>query len=273
MRLKAVRPTAMARLQMRATTSGSAWRSGWRCPPCSATTTTPARSPVSARSPPPHARAVAADQRRAQWRFAVTDTDGRLLFDGITRRRPIGLTAGGPRGGIVELHVPVTLLAELTNSAGATEPAVAPWTAVLADIGRQYAARDGRDLDAHPDDRLPRSALRRHTQIRDRSCVGVGCRHRPTRCDQDHTTAYQLGGETVAADLAPLCRHDHVLKAHGWTLQQPEPGTFLWISPLGGRYEVQPEPVLPPPPALRPGPDDPSEPGRPVVVPPQPFAE
>jgi len=222
--------------------------------------------------PASHARTLVADQRRAQWRFAITDPDGRLLFDGLTRRRPTGpattgpattgpATTGpattGPRGGIVELHIPATLLAELTSGGRTAEAAVAPWAGVLADIAHQYNQYDRRDLDAHPDDRLPRAALRRHTQIRDRTCVGVGCRHRPTRCDQDHTTEYQHGGQTVAADLGPLCRHDHVLKDRGWTLEQPRPGTFVWTSPLGGRYEVQPEPVLPPLPDACPAPDDP----------------
>ena len=208
--------------------------------------------------PATHARAVVADQRRAEWRWAITDASGRLLFDGITRRRPTGLAATGPRGGIVELHLPAALLAELTSGAPAAEPAVARWAGVLADIARRYGERDRRDLDAHPDDRLPRAALRRHTQIRDRSCVGIGCRRRPTRCDQDHTVAYQDGGETVAADLAPLCRHDHTLKGDaGWTLHQPAPGTFVWTSPLRGRYEIQPEPILPPLPDACPGPDDP----------------
>ena len=48
------------------------------------------------------------------------------------------------------------------------------------------------------------------------------------------------------------------LKGHaGWTLHQPAPGTFVWTSPLGGRYEIEPEPILPPLPDTRPGPDDP----------------
>ena len=188
--------------------------------------------------PASHARAVVARQRRAEWRYAVTDTEGRLLFDGITRRRPTGLGTTGPRGGIVELHVPAALLAELTLDGRTAEQAVADWAGVLADIARQYGGRHQRDLDARPGDRLPHAALRRHTQIRDRTCVGIGCRHRPTRCDQDHTVEYQDGGPTVAADLAPLCRHDHTLKGQaGWTLEQPAPGTFLWRSPLGGRYD------------------------------------
>ena len=208
--------------------------------------------------PASHARAVVAEQRRAEWRFAVTDTDGRLLHDGITRRRPTGLATDGPSGGIVELQVPAALLTARSDHARAGEPAVERWTAVLADIARRYADRDRHDLDAHPDDRLPRAALRRHTQIRDRSCVGVGCRRPPARCDQDHTVEYRHGGETVAADLAPLCRYDHTLKGQaGWILLQPTPGTFIWITPLGGRYAVQPEPVLPPLPDACPGPDDP----------------
>jgi hypothetical protein len=205
-----------------------------------------------------HARAVVADQRRAEWRYAITDAAGRLLFDGTTRRRPSGLATTGPPGGIVELHVPAALLAELTSGGPTVEPTVARWTSVLVDIARRYGERDRRDLDARPDDRLPRAELRRHTQIRDRTCVGIGCRHRPVRCDQDHTVEYKDGGPTVAADLAPLCRHDHTLKGQaGWILQQPTPGAFLWISPLGGRYEVRPEPVLPPPPDACPGQDDP----------------
>ena len=206
--------------------------------------------------PASHARAVVACQRRAEWRFAITDDAGRLLFDGTTRRRPEGLLTTGPAGGIVEMHVSAKRLAELIAEGRSPEPTVARWAGVLADIAGQYGARDRRDLDAHPDDRLPRTALRRHTQIRDRTCVGVGCRRRPARCDQDHTIEYQHGGPTIAADLAPLCRHDHLLKGQGgWTLQQRSPGTFVWTSPLGGRYEVRPEPILPQPPGTCPGPD------------------
>jgi Domain of unknown function (DUF222) len=208
--------------------------------------------------PASHARDIVARQRRSEWRFAITDRDGRLVCDGITRRRPGGLAETGPAGGVVELQIPATTLPELSTGETASDPRLAGWTTVLADIARQYSTRDRRDLDAQPHRRLPHAALRRHTQIRDRSCVGVGCRRPPRRCDQDHTTAYQHGGETVAADLGPLCRHDHVLKtAAGWLLEQPEPGRFSWTTPLGGRYEVKPEPVLPPLPQPCPRPDDP----------------
>ena len=282
--------------------------------------------------PAGHAREIVARQRRAEWRYAITDREGRLLFDGITRRRPLDLSFTGPAGGIVELHIRAESLPGLvTEMVGSLERTVAAWATVVADITRRYtdrnqpdrnqpdrnqpdrnqpdrnqpdrnqpdrnqpdrnqpdrnqpdrnqpdrnqpdrdqrdrdkpdkpdgAQRDDRpELDAHPDERLPRSALRRHVQIRDRTCVGPGCRRRSRRCDQDHTVAYQAGGKTVAADLGPLCRHDHVLKTDGgWALQQPEPGRFVWTTALTARYEVRPEPVQPPLPEPCPAPEDPA---------------
>ncbi|MQA15008.1 MAG: DUF222 domain-containing protein [Pseudonocardiaceae bacterium] len=191
-------------------------------------------------------RATVARQRRAEWRWAVVDADGYLISEGITRRRPSHLTRTGPRGGIVELHIPETLLTELV-----THPtAGGRWAELVADVAEQHRRRNerARDLDSHPDDRFPRSALRRHTQVRDRTCVHPGCRAAARRCDQDHTLDHSRGGTTTADDLAPTCRHDHMLKtAGGWQLSQPEAGTFIWTSPLGRTYSTHPDPVLPPP--------------------------
>ena len=193
--------------------------------------------------PASHARAVVARQHRAEWRYAITDDIGRPLFDGVTRRRPAGRTTTGPPGGIVELHVPAALLATLTNSGEDAGPGVARWAGLLADIARQYRERDRRDLDAHPDDRLPRAALRRHTQIRDRTCVGIGCRHRPARCDQDHTVDHRYGGPTVAADLAPLCRHDHTLKGQaGWPSDNRAPARSSGPAHSAGDIRSAPSP-------------------------------
>lgn len=192
------------------------------------------------------ARATVARQRRAQWRWAVVDADGHLVSEGINRRRPADPTGTGPPGGIVEVHIPEALLTELS-----AHPAVAGrWAGLVADVVEQHRRRDehARDLDSHPDDRFPRAALRRHTEVRDRTCVHPGCRAAARRCDQDHTVDHSQGGTTTAGDLAPTCRHDHMLKtAGGWRLHQPGPGTFVWTSPLGRRYTVGPEPVLPPP--------------------------
>lgn len=64
------------------------------------------------------------------------------------------------------------------------------------------------------------------------------------RCDLDHTipfdhTAAPGAGQTSAGNLGPLSRYTHRLKTHGgWQLTQPEPGVYLWTSPLGYRYLV-----------------------------------
>ena len=69
------------------------------------------------------------------------------------------------------------------------------------------------------------------------------------RADQDLTRDHALGGPTTSHDLGPACRHDHMLKTDGhWNLDQPEPGTFVWTSPLGRTYPVTPETILPPAP-------------------------
>jgi hypothetical protein len=43
-----------------------------------------------------------------------------------------------------------------------------------------------------------------------------------------------------------VCDHDHDVKHRaGWTVTQPEPGTFIWHSPLGGTYVTRGEFLLP----------------------------
>ena len=198
--------------------------------------------------PAPDTRARVARQRRAQWRFAVTDVEGRLLSEGVTRRRPPTIGAftvrrDGPPAGIVEIHIPVTLLHELT-----ARPAPGGWSGVIADVAAQHARRHHHlaDLDARPRDRLPTAALRRHTQIRDRTCTFPGCRHRAATADLDHTRDHTTGGATIGANLGPACDHDHDVKHRaGWTLAQPEPGAFIWRSPLGGEYHTHGEFLLP----------------------------
>jgi hypothetical protein len=202
----------------------------------------PGWGPVSASV----ARVTVARQRRAQWRWVVVDAEGRLVSEGITRRRPTGHTGPQSRGGVVELQIPQAQLAELEAADGLER-----WARVIADIAAQHRERDDRaaDLDAHPEDRFPRAALRRHVEIRDRHCTFRGCRTPARRADQDHTVDHARGGPTTTDDLGPACRHDHTLKTEGgWTLVQPEPGMFVWTSPLGRVYPVRPEPILPPAP-------------------------
>ena len=111
--------------------------------------------------PAGHAREVVARQRRAEWRFAITDREGRLLFDGITRRRPLDASLCGPPGGIVELHIPAESLPGLVEeTAGSLDFRIATWTAVVADIARHYTGRDKPDKPdgSKPDSQRPRQA-------------------------------------------------------------------------------------------------------------------
>lgn len=65
--------------------------------------------------------------------------------------------------------------------------------------------------------------------------------HRATSCDLDHTLPHRVGGsaQTGPDNLGPLRRKTHRGKTHaGWRLRQPEPGRFVWTSPLGRRYAV-----------------------------------
>lgn len=167
----------------------------------------------------------------AQWRFAVTDTDGQLVFGGLTRRRPF-LAAGRPpgtcRGGIVELRICAELLAALTRGGPGGLPAgLSRWAPVLADIAAQYAdrARLPAQLDARPRDRFPRTGLNRFLCIRDRTRVAPGCRRSADTCQIDHTRDHAEGGPTTQANTAPLCpSHHHRKTTGGWKLHQTRPG-------------------------------------------------
>ncbi|MBP2366255.1 HNH endonuclease signature motif containing protein [Pseudonocardia parietis] len=195
------------------------------------------------------ARRIVARQRRAQWRWVIVDDHGHLLAEGITRHRPTPRDPSGPSGGVVELQIPEALLATLA----ATAAQYGRWAGVITDIAARYQLHRQQDelwaeLDADPTARFPSAPLRRHTEVRDRTCVHPGCRTSARRCDQDHTLDHGRGGTTTHDDLAPLCRHHHMLKTKGgWRLEQPEPGHFIWTSPLGRHYPVEPEPILPPP--------------------------
>jgi hypothetical protein len=224
------------------------------------------------------ARLLAGRQRAAEWRFAVLDDDGYLIYGGLTRRRPtnsVGLgrrttgSAGsnrgvGCRGGVVEIHARAALLTELQRS-----PHLPPaWAALVGDIARQYADRDRAlaALDADPAARLPNAGLRRHVQMRDRTCMAPGCRRPARKAELDHTRDHARGGPTVRANAGPLCLQHHMMKHHdGWTLTQPEPGRFCWISPLGQLYRTRGEPVAPDLPEPVPGPEhDPPDDIRPA---------
>jgi uncharacterized protein DUF222 len=194
-------------------------------------------------------RIVAAQRRGAEWEFAIVDSDGYLLLSGPLRRRPRhsdqqGAGPRGPvRGGVVEVHLTV---AELRRF-GRYPDMLGGWAGVLAEIADRWAERHRmwRRLSRDPRARFARGALARHVRIRDRTCVGPGCTRSARRSDLDHTRDHAWGGDTVEANIGPGCWRHHPDKERGWMLTQPEPGLFVWRSPLGRTYRTRGEPVRP----------------------------
>jgi hypothetical protein len=71
-----------------------------------------------------------------------------------------------------------------------------------------------------------------------------------TRCSSPGAGLYvvllHLGGLTCECNLGRVCRRDHQLKQlPGWTLTQPEPGVFAWITPAGRTYTTGADPTSP----------------------------
>ena len=72
------------------------------------------------------------------------------------------------------------------------------WARVLHSIAGSWEHREPARaaLDRHPNRRFAHAALRRHVQMRDRHCVGVGCRRSATT-DLDHTTTTPTAGRPL----------------------------------------------------------------------------
>ena len=109
-----------------------------------------------------------------------------------------------------------------------------PETGMVLSVGR----------DQYP----PPASLRRLVKWRADRCMGPGCGMPASRCEVDHTIAWEHGGTTNLENLAPLCRGHHKVKHHGgWRVRQvPDSGGAVeWTSPLGRQYVVTPERRVP----------------------------
>ncbi|HEX6469272.1 MAG TPA: HNH endonuclease signature motif containing protein, partial [Streptosporangiaceae bacterium] len=179
-----------------------------------------------------------------------------LRHEGITRTRPTGYPARADSpvaGGIVELHIRQHDLRRL-----AAHPArLGPWAPVIADLAHQ--AEHHKTLSgATPDDatggRSPGRPMRRHTEIRDRTCTHPRCRMPAHATDGDHITPWAHGGPTHDNNISSACRHDHRLKHEGgWRVERLPSGELLWISRLGIPYPVPPPLIIEPLPDPIPG--------------------
>ncbi|MFV1960319.1 MAG: DUF222 domain-containing protein [Acidimicrobiia bacterium] len=90
--------------------------------------------------------------------------------------------------------------------------------------------------------RRPSAAQKRDVQAAYPTCVFLGCRMPATDCDLDHNLAWADGGPTTEENLAPLCRHDHIVRHNGWTIKRLPDGSYQWTSRLGHTYITDREP-------------------------------
>lgn len=98
-----------------------------------------------------------------------------------------------------------------------------------------------------------------HIITRDQRCRFPGCGQPAYRCQIDHTVP-SSDGPTAEFNLGPLCLPHHVAKTHaGWRLMQTRPGQFVWISPVGQTYRVDPDAVGPIIQALHAAPTQPTD--------------
>ncbi len=217
--------------------------------------------------------AVAAADPDCTWRLIVTDDEGHAVA--ITALRTRRSAGAGPPGLVSE--VTITIQQNLAAALGGGQ--AAGWIAgaldrlnlgedranfgKLADLlakavtaatfaAAEAAVRTAADAMAGgcahtmevPGYRVP-DRLRRWLNTRDRTCRNPVCRQPATRCDQDHTVAYDRGGRTCTCDLGAVCRAHHQLKQlPGWQLTQDAQGYFTWRTPAGLTYRKEPHRYL-----------------------------
>jgi hypothetical protein len=169
-------------------------------------------------------------------------------------------TGGHHRGrdrAVIDIRVDLATLTGLSESPGE----IPGWGPVISDIARQVVAEQpeaehrvtviddtGAMIWNGTTRRRPTAAQRRRIQARSPICAFPGCRMPADECDIDHNEAWADGGRTVDGNLAPLCRHDHVIRHLGWSVIQTRPGAYRLTSPLGHNYETGPDPPVPWPP-------------------------
>jgi hypothetical protein len=158
--------------------------------------------------------------------------------------------------GEADLTVPASTIMGVSNAPGE----LAGYGAITAEVARIIARDrkwrrivtnpvDGSFLAADADTYRPPAVLARHVELRDQTCVFLGCARRAVQCHLDHSKRYP-DGCTCESNLGPLCEHHHIFKhaledAMGH-LKQPEPGTFVWTMPTGHVY-TRGRPVIAPP--------------------------
>ncbi|GAA1624818.1 HNH endonuclease signature motif containing protein [Georgenia ruanii] len=161
---------------------------------------------------------------------------------------------GRPTDLVPACDLPTAEVAEL-DGYGPITPSVAralaaggTWRRIVTD------PLSGAVLDVGRTTYRPPADLVRHLAARDRGCVFTTCQVPPGSCQIDHTVPWSQGGATADWNTELLCGREHPLKSSGaFKLDQPTPGTFVWTTPTGHRYDLAPDGTVTP---LDP-PDDP----------------
>lgn len=178
---------------------------------------------------PSHISTNEADDEADQRTLAQREAD---LFSAWLR------TGDTPEDGAAALEAKIMIMIpEATLTGASEEPATA------ADRSWRLPAEQARALAGHPEaqhqwysgrvrnnrdeadvdvlsvtytGRYPPARLRDALIFRDGACRAKGCSVPAERCDLDHQTPWDAGGETSAANLWALCRRHHRLKSHGF---------------------------------------------------------
>jgi hypothetical protein len=155
-------------------------------------------------------------------------------------------TLNDDRAGVV-IATDLPTLTKLADHPGE----LAGYGPVIADIARQIVHNQhntqwrwtlvdpdsGQPIDGGTTRRRPTTAQRRKTEILHPTCVHPGCRMPAFECDLDHRIPHTQTRTTCTDDLAPLCRHHHMLKHHaGWEYTPQPNGDHLFVSPLRHKY-------------------------------------
>lgn len=171
----------------------------------------------------------------------------------------IGFGLSSVRGRPVSVNVTVPLSSLLGESEDPGD--LAGFGPITAESARRLAADgtwrrivtdplSGAVLDVGRTRYAPPRDLADHVMARDQRCCWPTC-DRPASgvgIHLDHTVAFEDGGATAHTNLGVFCGKNHVDKHQaGWRVVQPEPGRFVYTSPTGHVYTVDPEPVGPAP--------------------------
>ncbi|QPZ37509.1 HNH endonuclease signature motif containing protein [Paramicrobacterium chengjingii] len=119
------------------------------------------------------------------------------------------------------------------------------------DVARELAARapsftrllthpeTGAVLSVGRDSYTVPADLKRAVQLRDETCIGIGCDRPATTCDLDHREEWQHGGQTSLTNLQAACEQHHMIRHNTtWTVTVTDDNDIIWISPLGRTCRV-----------------------------------